>query len=218
MSPEKLHRPTGGSASKSDGEEDPMTMLDLGPAAQRMADLVSRVPDDALGRPTPCENTTLGDLLDHVRTLSAAFTAAAKKTNDMSGPPPKPDAAHLGDDWRTSIPAGVTSMAEAWQEADAWTGMTRAGGLDLPAEIAGLVALDELVIHGWDVARASGQPFECDEPALKAVHQFVQQFSSPEMAAQRTGLFGPVMPVEDDAPLLDRVIGLAGRDPNWRGA
>ena len=36
-------------------------------------------------------------------------------------------------------------------------GTTKAGGLELPGEVAGLVALDELVIHGWDVARSSGQ-------------------------------------------------------------
>jgi hypothetical protein len=31
----------------------------------------------------------------------------------------------------------------------------------------------------------------------------------------RQGLFGPVVPVAADAPLLDRVLGGAGRDPNW---
>lgn len=30
------------------------------------------------------------------------------------------------------------------------------------------------------------------------------------------GVFGPVVPVLDDAPLLDRVIGLSGRDPGWK--
>jgi hypothetical protein len=29
-------------------------------------------------------------------------------------------------------------------------------------------------------------------------------------------VFGPVVPVPDDAPLLDRVIGLSGRDPGWK--
>jgi uncharacterized protein (TIGR03086 family) len=87
--------------------------------------------------------------------------------------------------------------------------------VDLPGEEAGLVALDELVIHGWDVARASGQPYDCDPASLEAVHGFVAQFSGPGMEEQRAGLFGPVVDVPDDAPLLDRVIGLTGRDPGW---
>lgn len=93
--------------------------------------------------------------------------------------------------------------------------MTRAGGIDLPGEVAGLVALDEVVIHAWDVARASGQPFECDPATLEAVHGFVAQFSGPGQEEQRQGLFGPVIEVARDAPLLERVIRLSGRDPAW---
>ena len=59
------------------------------------------------------------------------------------------------------------------------TGMTRAGGVDLPGEVAGLVVLDELVVHGWDVASVSGQDYICDEPSLEVVHGFVSQFSGP---------------------------------------
>jgi uncharacterized protein (TIGR03086 family) len=81
--------------------------------------------------------------------------------------------------------------------------------------VAGLVALDELVLHGWDVARASGQPYEVDPASLGAVHGFVAQFSGPGQEESRAGLFGPVVPVPDDAPLLDRVLGMAGRDPSW---
>lgn len=44
-------------------------------------------------------------------------------------------------------------MAGAWKDPAAWTGMTRAGGVDLPGEIAAAVAADELVLHGWDLAR-----------------------------------------------------------------
>ena len=93
--------------------------------------------------------------------------------------------------------------------------MTRAGGVDLPGEVAGLVALDELVIHGWDVARASGQAYDCDSPSLAAVHGFVAAFSGLGQEAEREGLFGPEVEVPADAPLLDRVIGLTGRDPAW---
>lgn len=36
--------------------------------------------------------------------------------------------------------------------------MTRAGGLDLPGRLAGVIALDEVIVHAWDIAAASRQP------------------------------------------------------------
>lgn len=94
--------------------------------------------------------------------------------------------------------------------------MTQAGGIDLPSGIAGKIALNELVIHGWDVASASGQPFDCDPRALESSMEFVSMMSIPEEEAGRAGLFGPVVDVPADVPLLDRVIALSGRDPSWR--
>jgi len=190
--------------------------IDLSPAADRMARLVVGISDDQLLSPTPCPDYSLGDLVEHVGGFAMAFTAAAHKaTGAETAQGPAGDAARLPADWRTRIPADLAGMAQAWRDPDAWTGMTRAGGIDLPGEVAGLVALDELVLHGWDVARASGQPYECDDASLQAVHGFVQQFSTPGMEAQRNGLFGPVIDVPDDAPLLDQVLGLAGREPGW---
>src|SRR5215471_5849119 len=65
--------------------------VDLGPAAQRLADLVARVTDDELGNPTPCPAYTVGDLVEHVGGLALAFTAAANKDsneyNDREPPP-----------------------------------------------------------------------------------------------------------------------------------
>jgi uncharacterized protein (TIGR03086 family) len=193
-----------------------MTVVDLEPATRRMADLISAIPDEWLDRPTPCPAYTLGDLVDHVGGLTLAFTAAATKTfGDASAQGPSGDASRLGDDWRTRIPRDLAALAEAWRDPASWSGMTQAGGLELPGEVAGLVALDELVVHGWDIARASGQPCDCDRRSLEAVHGFVAQFSGSGQEAAREGLFGPVVDVPEDAPLLDRVIGLTGRDPAW---
>jgi uncharacterized protein (TIGR03086 family) len=193
-----------------------MTPVDLEPAARRLGDLVSRVPDDLLDTPTPCPAYTLGDLVDHIGGAALAFTgAAAKDQGDATSQGPSGDASRLDDDWRTRIPRDLAALADAWRDPDAWTGMTKAGGVELPGEVAGLVALDELVVHGWDVARATGQAYDCDAPSLEAVHGFVAQFSEPGMEEARAGLFGPVVDVPEDAPLLDRVIGLTGRDPAW---
>jgi uncharacterized protein (TIGR03086 family) len=195
-----------------------MTLIDLRPAARRMAELVERVPDELLAAPTPCPNYSLGDLVDHVGGLAVAFAGAAtKRTVETGSQPPSGDVSRLPDDWRTRIPRDLATMGDAWCNPDAWTGMTQAGGIDLPGELAGLVALDELVIHGWDVARASGQPYTCDDASLEALLGFVVPMAAPGQEAQREGLFGPVVPVPEDAPLLDRVIGLTGRDPSWPG-
>src|SRR5438874_7837868 len=114
------------------------THLDLAPAARRMAGIVQAVPDDTLGQPTPCEKYTVGDLLDHIGGAALAFTAAAAKTPLEGGP--SGDAANLGDGWRQRIPRDVATLADAWRADEAWEGMTAAGGVDLPAEVAGVVA------------------------------------------------------------------------------
>ena len=186
------------------------TQLDLRPAARRLADLVQGVADDALDRPTPCEHYSVGDMLDHIGGFALAFAGAARKTPlDRSG---AGDGSRLPGDWRERIPRDLLDMADAWCDPDAWTGMTAAGGVDLPGELAGAVALDELVIHGWDLAKATGQDAGYEGPGLEAVHEMVQHFR----AAGAEGLFGPEVAIADDAPLFDRILGVTGRDPEWR--
>ena len=185
--------------------------LDLTPAARRLAAVVEGVSDGALTAPTPCAQYTVGDLLDHVGGLTIAFTRAANKDLGEAGAPPLGDAALLGDDWRSRIVADLDALAEAWKRPDAWQGMTRAGGIDMPGEIAGVVAADELLVHGWDLAKASGQDFDVDEATADAALGFYSMFGDDD----RGDAFGPAVPVPDSASKLDRVVASSGRDPNW---
>ncbi|MEU5881299.1 TIGR03086 family metal-binding protein [Spirillospora sp. NPDC047279] len=183
---------------------------DLGPATRYVAELIARVHDDRLTGPTPCPAYTLGDLLDHVNGLSYAFTLAAAKSPVPGGSQgPSGDASRLPDGWRESIPERLAGLADAWRKDDAWDGMTEAGGIQLPGQVAGLVALNEVVVHGWDVARSSGQPYEPPAEAVEACIGFLGR-------SPGEGPFGTPVPVPDDAPPLDRLVGLAGRDPGWR--
>jgi uncharacterized protein (TIGR03086 family) len=195
---------------------DDMDIVDLGPAARQLADLVAHVTDGELGKPTPCPAYTLGDLVEHVGGLALAFKAAANK--DRSGHSdrgPSGDASRLSEGWRARIPRDLAALAQAWRKPDAWAGMTRIAGMDAPAAMVGLTAADELVVHGWDVARATGQPYHATLELLGAAHSFLTQIASPDAPAGPDVPFGPPRPVPGNAPLLDRVVALAGRDPAW---
>jgi uncharacterized protein (TIGR03086 family) len=188
-------------------------MTDLTSACQRTANVLTNVTDEQLSTPTPCEKLSLRDLVAHVGGLALAFTAAARKDfGELTDNPPV-EGAPLDDDWRSAYPARLAELARAWQEPGAWEGMTRAGGVDFPGEVGGIIALTEVVIHGWDVAVATGQDYDIDRATAEAVLPHVTAIAA---EGPTEGLFGPAVPVADDAPVLDRIIALSGREPGWR--
>ncbi|WP_405637848.1 TIGR03086 family metal-binding protein [Streptomyces sp. NBC_01178] len=195
----------------------------LEPAARRVVGLLDAVDDRLLDGPTPCPDYTVRELLGHLAGLATAFRDAARKDLGASTAA-SPDAALpvLDDDWREALPRRLEEVAAAWRSPDAWTGTTRAGGVELPGEVAGVVALNELLVHGWDLARSTRQPYAAGEAELRACEALL---TPPERGPEDTagpdgsegdGVFGPPVAVEDDAPLLDRVIALSGRRPDWR--
>ncbi|MEU3982660.1 TIGR03086 family metal-binding protein [Streptomyces sp. NPDC026672] len=190
-------------------------MFDLGPQTRVVAKLVEGVEEERLAGVTPCPELSVGTLLGHVAGLSVAFRDAGRKelgaTTDGA---PEPGLSALAPGWREELPRVLDALADTWHDPDAWTGTTRAGGVTLPAPVAAAVAADELVIHGWDLARALGLPYEPCPVALEASYRFL--LAAADDPTRGGGIFGPVVPVPDDAPLLDRAVGLSGRDPNWR--
>lgn len=189
----------------------PTGMIDLGPATSRLATLVSALGDDDLARPTPCDASSVGDLLDHLDSFCTAFIAAATKTPIDRAP--TADGTRLGDDWRTRIPDRLAELAAAWRQPDAWRGTTRAGGVDLPGDVCGVVALDEVLIHGWDIARATGNPWAMPDDEVAAALGWVREVAAD--GAGTPGLFGPAVAVGDAALLAEQLLGLTGRDPRW---
>lgn len=135
--------------------------------------------------------------------------------SDGRGPasePSVPSAAHLDPEWRRRLPLQLDELVAAWRDPTAWTGSAHAGGVTMPAEIMGVVAIDELVIHGWDLARATGRPFSCDPASIEAIVALLAQSADGDAGE---GLFGPVVAVPAGAPPLDQAVGLTGRDPAW---
>jgi uncharacterized protein (TIGR03086 family) len=186
--------------------------FDLGPAADEVARVVAGIRDEQLGGPTPCERTSVAGLLDHLVGLTEAFRCAAVKTPLPGQASASPDA--LVPDWRTRLPQQLSALAEAWRSPAAWEGTASAGGVEMPAPGMAAVALDELVVHGWDLAVATGQPYSVSDADAEACISFAGAVG--ESPDERAGLYGPRVAVPADAPVLDRLLGLTGRDPAWR--
>lgn len=142
-------------------------MPDLTAPAAHVTALVTGVTDDQMSGPTPCPEYTVAHVLEHIRGLSIAFTRAATKAGNGDEPPPPPSAEDLPSDWRDQIPSELAAVAGAWQLPEAWEGEATAGGVTLPAEVMGLVAFNELVVHGWDLAVATGQAYQPDDIILQ---------------------------------------------------
>lgn len=201
-----------------------MGILDLRPACRTLARVVGSIRDDQLAGPTPCPSYTVADLVDHVLGLALAFTAAARK-EELKGPAdPSGDGSRLPDGWRELAAERLDTLATAWSDPAAYDGLTTAGGVEMPGSVTARVALDEVVVHGWDLARATGQEYDADPAAVAACLEFATSFEQPAGDADETGdagdagLFGPPVPVPDDASVLDRLVGATGRHPRWAPA
>ncbi|MEV6104274.1 TIGR03086 family metal-binding protein [Streptomyces sp. NPDC051940] len=187
--------------------------IDLGAQAQCVKRLVAAVREEQLKAPTPCPEYDVRALLGHLVGLTAAFRdAAAKELGPSTGTDPGSALPQLADDWRTRLPAQLDELAAAWRNPAAWEGTTQAGGIQLTAQEAGVVALNELVVHGWDLARATHQPYDPRPQDLEVSRAMLAAFPEPE---QRGTAFGAVVEVAESAPLLERVIALSGRPPSW---
>ncbi|MFD9072123.1 TIGR03086 family metal-binding protein [Streptomyces lasiicapitis] len=196
--------------------DDTNTLPDFGPQTRLVARVAEGVKDDQLDGPTPCPDYAVRHLLGHVVHLTGAFADAGRKRLGAStDTDPSSSVPDLGEGWREDLPRLLGELAEVWRDPAAWTGETRAGGVELTGDIAGVVALNELVLHGWDLARATGQEYAPDEASLAVSYAMVSATAAESPDARGT-MFGPPLPVADDAPLLERVVALSGRDPGWR--
>lgn len=175
-------------------------MFDLGPAAADLAQLVSGVRDDELANPTPCSEWTVAELLAHVHQFATVFTQNARKA---SARPPE----GLVDHWREAIPDQLDDLAHAWRQESAWQGRVSAGGVEMDAADNAVVAIEELTVHGWDLARATGQDAHVGDACLDQVDRFFQLFGD--------GPFGPAVAAPGSASRLEETVARTGRDPSW---
>ena len=188
-------------------------MSHLSSAAEAMAAVARTISDDQLASKTPCREYDVRALVNHLLFWGPALAGAGRKE---SVPPPAGAESEVdltAADWRGSLLALLNDITSSWAPPSAWDGETSMGTPHtLPAAAMGDMIIGELAVHGWDLAVATGQRLELPAGLLADLHDTM--VAGVEQG-RGMGLYGPAVVVAADAPPLDRVLGLTGRDPAW---
>ncbi|WP_405613952.1 TIGR03086 family metal-binding protein [Streptomyces sp. NBC_01511] len=164
------------------------------------------VRDDQLTLPTPCAEYDVHGLLDHLFQVVTSFQALAAKGESDFGSPPE----RLADDRNERFTAEIDRLIEAWAAPGAEDGLT--GAMNMPARTVGVMVLGDLIVHAWDLARATGQPYE---PDAAVVRMLGVEFAALAPTARSMGVFGEPFPVGEGATPFASLLAVTGRDPGW---
>ena len=187
----------------------------------------------SLDRPTPCTGWTLGDLLRHMVGHHRGFAASARAAQlaaaaasqrspaARTGSGTQPDPAVWDGATLDADPAATYRTAAA-QVTAAFAGLDPAAHrLDVfgygtfPATVALNMHSVDFLGHGWDVARALGVDDALDGELCTIALRIAARWPDTPATWGPSGPFRPRVPVPDDAPAYQRLMGYLGRSPNW---
>ncbi len=177
-------------------------------ASEYTARIVANVKPDQLSDPTPCPEWDVHALLNHL--IGANHFFAGKGDGTWVDPPEGAEPPDMvGTDPATSYNASVAGVKAAYQP-DMYGNTVTAGPGEMPAGQLYAIGMSEQLLHGWDLAKATGQDGTMDPVLAGAVDTMIR----PNIAGGvEAGFYGPEVPVADDASPTDKLVGLVGRHP-----
>ncbi|HZM39027.1 MAG TPA: maleylpyruvate isomerase family mycothiol-dependent enzyme [Acidimicrobiales bacterium] len=169
--------------------------------ADRFEGLVAGTPPDRWSSPSPCAGWTARDVVIHVVDFSAQVL------HERAGIDDAPRFAEFEtplDAFRATRAAVEHVLDDAGTPDGVATYIQWSLGFDLPQ-------------HGWDLAMATGQDATIAPEELEIIWGSgdPEAFESAFGWQRAQGWYGAPIPVPEDAPLQDRVLGVLGRDPHW---
>ncbi|CAM04190.1 uncharacterized protein (TIGR03086 family) [Saccharopolyspora erythraea NRRL 2338] len=178
-----------------------------------VSELIAALRPEQLGLPTPCSAWTVGDLLRHMISQNKRFAAAARGEDADAACPL--DGGELGDDPAATYRDSADLAVAAYLVED--IAGRRMVLEELPGPLPALVAISfhftDSLVHGWDVARSIGVPFQPPDELSGAALGIGSRI--PDGARGPGGAFGPAVEPVSSAGDFDRLLCLVGRDPYW---
>lgn len=187
----------------------------LATALDATTSVLAGVRPDQLHQPTPCEELDVAALRDHIVGWMQMFEAWANGRRWEGDPD-----AYRATDAAAEFRALADSALDGWRRLGTDRTIEGMGG-ELPADFALSMTVAEYTVHGWDLARATGQdetiPADDVErlwhQATSVPPEVMERFRTPGAFGPGIEVYGPEVPVPQDAPLQDRLLGYVGRDP-----
>lgn len=175
-----------------------MDLIDLYDRATAWAGSMIPAATRKLDVPTPCEEWTVRDLINHMLEGQELFAGAAE--GKPAAPPPGRPKELMGEDPAEQYEAGRNTVLDAYRKE---------GALEQYGMTLGIGVVDQLV-HGWDLATATGQdaamPADIAEAALQMMDGRL-----PDDA--RGPFFKASVPVPEDAGVQEKLVAYMGRRP-----
>jgi len=182
----------------------------LSRALDQTGALIAHVQPAQATQPTPCRAWDVRALVNHVVHDVLQFTAMVggapweQRNDDV-----------IGDDWAGAYRAAAGALVAAWRQEGTCDGTVRLPFGEVPAAWRVDQQLADLVVHGWDIAKATGQSTDLDPELGQVALEWARENLRPQFRGdQGSGrAFGPEVPILDRAPLYDRLAAFFGRDP-----
>jgi len=182
--------------------DEPLARFDRAAAAAAAA-VVAGVRPDQLDNPTPCTDWTVRQVLNHLVGGTRMFLAL-----QTGGPPVDRSADFLGDDPAAAFNDGVADLRDAFAEEGALDRIVAAPFGPQPGRALVAMRVNEMLLHAWDVARATGQPTDL-APDLAA--PAIEQFRAMRASGRGAGMFADPQPAPEGASPMDQLAAAAGR-------
>lgn len=172
--------------------------------ADHFATLVAGVPNDRWSSPSPCDDWTARDVVRHVIETQGLFLGFVDaQLGDI--PSVDDDPAAAWDAARAVVQTRLDDPALAGAEFDGFLGRTT-----FDASVDRFLSSD-LVVHGWDLARATGQDERLDPDEAARILEDAQQFPSEQFRSPMVA--GPEVAAPAGADVQTRMIAFYGRTP-----
>jgi uncharacterized protein (TIGR03086 family) len=158
------------------------------------------------GDPTPCSEWTVRDLMNHVVGGTRQFISL------MSGGGPLDRSLdYLGPDPAASFRAAAAELRAAFAAEGALERLAPTPFGPQPGQFLAEMRVTEMMTHGWDLAKATGQSTDLDPELADSLIDNFRRMRARAGGASSGMPFDDEQPVGDDAPPADRLAAAAGR-------